>query len=332
MLTGVDPSANPSFDDLQRRFSSYSITPDEIAIYGGDMLHMDEDQIREILDKLRGWATEKMGSLPSLRISASPRSITREKLLLLKGYNVKTVEVGAVSTNEDVLETSLRGYVPEQVIESVQLAKNMGFETGAQFITGLPGDSIGRFQKTLADVLSLEPHFSLLYPLIVLRGTRLEEDYLKNRFIPHSESHILKTAAFFIVTCMRWNVKVARIGLFDMDIKNSDIIYNSFSGNLRQRAEGLTYRLMVEYLISRNKNIISLIFNKGWETSVRGKKGENLSSILVLFPHLSGSISFDSHVDGVVGFDNDGREHSILRVIPDFFDFAICKLMENVKS
>ncbi|NIS76687.1 MAG: hypothetical protein GTO00_03480, partial [Deltaproteobacteria bacterium] len=96
-----------------------------------------------------------------------------------------------------------------------------------------------RFKRSLDDLLPLKPDFAILYPLIVFKGTGLEEDYLAERFIPPPEGYILNSAALFLVTCMMWGVHVARIGLFDADIKQSNVVFRTFPGNLRQEAEGL---------------------------------------------------------------------------------------------
>ncbi len=331
-MTGVPARVESSFDDLTARFSSYPQPPDEIAIYGGDILLMESSEIEKILAELKRWALKEMGRIPPVRVSASPRAITREKLLLLGRYNVRTVEVGAVSTDDGVLKRARRGYDSLQAATSVKLSKDMGFATGLQLITGLPGDDLLRFKRSLDDLLPLKPDFAILYPLIVFKGTGLEEEYLSQRFIPHSEGYIRNSAALFLLTCMMWGVHVARIGLFDTDIKQSNVVFRTFPGNLRQEAEGLAYRLMIDYLLVKKRDITSLVIDKRQETSVKGKKGKNLARIIDSHPHLAGNIIFDGSADEIVGLDNEGRAHAVSGDRQDFFDFAVKRLMNSGAS
>lgn len=331
-MTGVPARIESSFNDLLARFSSYPQPPDEIAIYGGDILFMKSSEIEEILAELKRWALKEIGRVPPVRVSASPRAITRGKLLLLGRYNVKTVEVGAVSTDGGVLKRARRGYDSLQSATSVKLSKDMGFETGVQLITGLPGDDMLRFKRSLDDLLPLKPDFAILYPLIVFKETGLEEEYLAQRFIPPSEGYIRNSAALFLLTCMRMSVRVARIGLFDKDINQSNVVFRTFSGNLRQEAEGLAYRLMIDYLHVRKRDITSIVIAKRRETSVKGKKGKNLARIIDSHPHLAGNIIFDGSAEDIVGFDGEGRAHTVSGDNPDFFDYAVKRLMNSGAS
>ncbi|NIS76729.1 MAG: hypothetical protein GTO00_03705, partial [Deltaproteobacteria bacterium] len=73
-MTGVPARVESSFDDLTARFSSYPQPPDEIAIYGGDILLMESSEIEKILAELKRWALKEMGRIPPVRVSASPRA------------------------------------------------------------------------------------------------------------------------------------------------------------------------------------------------------------------------------------------------------------------
>lgn len=328
-VTGVTTGFASSLLDFSKRLSSYARNPDEIALYGGDLLNLPAMDIREVLDRISGEVREKLGALPPLRVSTSPRSLSREKLQLLGEYNVKTVEIGAVSTSEEVLRSARRGYSRGRVIFAVNLVKEMGFEAGVQFVTGLPGDTLQYFRKTLFDVLSIGPRYAVLYPLVVLKGTELARLFRSKKFQPPGRTYILKTATLFIIFCKMWNVTIARIGLHDFDMDPTDILYDSFPGNLRQEAEGVLCRLMVEYLISGNDTITSVNFNKRRETSVRGKKGANLEKIFSTTPCLRGQVFFHDHAFEMVGVDRLGTKYAVNGGESEFFAFATGKLMER---
>jgi histone acetyltransferase (RNA polymerase elongator complex component) len=248
---------------------------------------------------------------------------------LLGEYNVKTVEIGAVSTSEEVLKAARRGYSRSRVIFAVNLVRDMGFEAGVQFVTGLPGDTLQCFLKTLSDVLSIGPRYAVLYPLVVLTGTELARLFRSKMFHPPGRTHILKTASLFIISCKMWNVKIARIGLYDSDIDPNHILYDCFPGNLRQEAEGVLCRLMVEHLISGNDSITSVNFNKRSETSVRGKNGVNLEKIFSANPRLRGQVFFHDHASLLVGVDRFGTEYAVSGAESEFLAFATGKIMER---
>lgn len=331
-ITGVSSGLESAFDDFRERIRSYQHAPGEIALYGGDILNLPAWEIVRLLDDVKRFLIREIGGLPAMRLSSSPRSITREKLMLLRKYNFRVIEVGAVSTSRKVLRTSQRGYEPEDAIEAVRLTKEMGFEVGVQFVTGLPGDSIQAFEKTLSGILSQRPHFAILCPLVILAGTELGRNYRSGLFHPPEKSYIVRTALLFLLSLRVWHVRIGRIGLHEADTDRSAVLYSSFPGNLRQEAEGELYRLMVEYLIRKNPGLVTIQFGKKRETSVRGKKNVNLRKILAAYPQLSGRVMFNLQGDRVVGRSNCGRLYEVKGEEKDFFAFARNTVMREDRA
>ena len=62
-----------------------------------------------------------------IRLSTRPDYINDEVLLLLKKYNVTTIELGAQSMNDEILKANKRGHNASDVVNASNLIKSYGF-------------------------------------------------------------------------------------------------------------------------------------------------------------------------------------------------------------
>lgn len=164
---------SPRFDPLRNP---------EVAFYGGTFTGLPEHRMAELLDAVRPYID--CGAIRSIRVSTRPDSIHEEHLGFLRRSGVSTVEIGAQSMDDRVLDLSKRGHSAEDTIRSVRLLKKHGFRVGMQLMPGLPGDSGAQFLRTIDRVLDLRPDMARLYPALVIRGTELERHYLAGRYRP----------------------------------------------------------------------------------------------------------------------------------------------------
>jgi histone acetyltransferase (RNA polymerase elongator complex component) len=183
----------------------------EVAFYGGTFTRLPLNLMTELLEAVAYY--KKQGFFQSIRISTRPDALDENRLEVMKGYGVLTVELGAQSMDEHVLMLSNRGHTAEDTVEAVKVLKRYGFRVGIQLMPGLPGDSRERFRSTITKVIELRPNMVRLYPAIVIRGTELAYLFRKGRYEPLRLEDAIEICAEGCVRLETQGIPVIRIGL-----------------------------------------------------------------------------------------------------------------------
>ncbi len=194
-------------------FQSFKKKPDEvqIAFYGGNFTGMTkQEQIR-----LLGYAKPflEAGWVSALRISTRPDCLDRERLDLLEGFGVHTVEIGAQSFVDDVLRRTGRGHTAADVDAAVQLLKANGFEVGIHLMAGLPGDGPEGFACSVARTIALQPQTVRIHPTLVFKGTRLAQDYRNGLYEPLTLDEAVLLCKSALLKFAAAGIPVIRMGL-----------------------------------------------------------------------------------------------------------------------
>jgi histone acetyltransferase (RNA polymerase elongator complex component) len=156
--------------------------PVEIAFYGGSFTGMDSTY----QEKLLSWAYEyvQAGIVHSVRVSTRPDYINPGVLSLLKQYAVTTVEIGAQSFVDKVLQASRRGHTASDTITAFGLLQAQGFQTGLHLMAGLPQDTKDGFAYSLEKTIEIKPDTVRIHPVIVFRGTALANEFALGNYRP----------------------------------------------------------------------------------------------------------------------------------------------------
>ena len=170
--------------------------PVQLAFYGGSFTGIDYGTQISYLKCVRKFIEK--GLIESIRISTRPDYITKNILEYLLHYDVKTIELGVQSLNDNVLLASKRGHTYLDVKNASELIKNYGFELGHQIMPGLIGDNINTIKETLDKSISMKPDLVRIYPLLVLKDTLLEKMYLNNEYIPLTLEEAVEISTFSI--------------------------------------------------------------------------------------------------------------------------------------
>ncbi len=183
----------------------------EIAFFGGSFTAIDRVYMVNLLEAAKPYIEN--GSFKGIRVSTRPDAIDEEVLDILKSYGVTAIELGAQSTDEEVLRLNHRGHTKEDVFKASVLIKEKGFSLGLQMMTGLLGDTHEKSLKTCEDIISLKPDTVRIYPTIVLEGTYLGELYKNGEYLPESLEDAVSLCARLIKNFDDNNIKVIRLGL-----------------------------------------------------------------------------------------------------------------------
>ena len=101
-------------------------------------------------------------------------TITAEKLAVLKKNGVGRISINPQTMDDEVLAAIGRKHTAEDVKNAFALAKTFGFDSiNMDLISGLPGDNMEKFRKTIAEVIAMNPDNITLHTLTVKHGANL---------------------------------------------------------------------------------------------------------------------------------------------------------------
>lgn len=162
-----------------------------------------------------------------IRISTRPDCIDNEVLEVLKSFNVTSIELGAQSMDDVVLNANNRGHSALDVENSSRLIKNYGFSLGLQMMTGLYKSDIRKDIETAKAFIALKPDTVRIYPTVIMKDTDLANYYLNNNYIPYTLDESVDLCAKLITLFEDANIKIIRLGLHYSD----SLIANSYGDN-----------------------------------------------------------------------------------------------------
>jgi len=259
----------------------------QIAFYGGNFLGLERELLAQMLQAAS--ACVGQGLIQGIRFSTRPDTITEETLDLLKDYPVTTVEVGVQSMNDRVLENARRGHTAEQSTAALSLLKQAGYKTGAQLMTGLPGDDGRASIETAETVAALKPDSARIYPTLVIAGSPLARQYRQGAYAPQSLDAAVAMAKSMCLALENRGVTVIRMGLQPSDeLADSATLlagpYHPAFGHL-VRSEILFDRvssLIAHRHISPGADL-TLAVHPSQTSTLRGQKNTNLNRLKQAF-------------------------------------------------
>ena len=154
----------------------------EVAFFGGSFTAIEIELQKELLEAANEYIEK--GLINSIRISTRPDAINKNTLKMLKKYNVKTIELGVQSANNYILKKAERGHTFEDVKKASKLINRYGFILGHQMMIGLPDSTELDEINTAKALIKLKPKIVRIYPVLVIKGTKLEENYNNREYIP----------------------------------------------------------------------------------------------------------------------------------------------------
>ena len=191
----------------------------EIAFFGGSFTAIDRDYMISLLDATKPFINEFKG----IRVSTRPDSVDDEKLKLLLQYGVTSIELGAQSMDNSVLELNKRGHSALDVENASRLIKSYGYSLGLQMMTGLYGSDFEKDIETANRFIELKPDTVRIYPTVIMNGTDLACYYQNGSFKPYTLEQSVSLCARLILMFAKADIKIIRLGLHYSDslVKNS---------------------------------------------------------------------------------------------------------------
>ncbi len=155
---------------------------------------------------------------------------------LLGKFNVKTIELGAQSMDDEVLKKAGRGHTALDIAIAAGLIKKSGFSLGLQMMIGLPGDTLQKAKLTAHKIINLGAANTRIYPALVIRGTKLEEQYLTGRYQPLTLEEAVKWSKELLKIFEDAGITVLRLGLHPSEglLSGQDLVAGPFHPSFRE--------------------------------------------------------------------------------------------------
>ncbi len=215
----------------------------EIAFFGGSFTAIPRDYMLELLEAAKEYVGE--GKFMGIRCSTRPDCISAEVLELLKGFGVTAIELGAQSMKDEVLEANERGHTAQDVVNASRLIREHGFELGLQMMTGLYKSSLEDDMDTARRIADLAPDTVRIYPVAVLRGTRLGQLYLSGEYAPVPFDEMVEVCADIMKLFTDRGIRVIKCGLHASEFVEQDMVAGYYHPAFRELCEAAIYRSII---------------------------------------------------------------------------------------
>lgn len=262
----------------------------EVAFFGGSFTGIDVKVQEELLETAFEYI--KNGKIDAIRISTRPDYIDKETLKRLKKYKVKTIELGVQSTNDYILKRAERGHTFNDVKKASKLIRRYGFKLGHQMMVGLPESTRLDELNTAKELIKLKPKLVRIYPVLVIKNTKLEKEFEEGQYTPITLNQAVETCKELVYLFNNKKVDVIRIGLQNTDIisepdsKESEVVAGPFHPAFGQLVEdSIWYDSIVNKIKKFNVKVkeVEIKVNPADVNSVIGHKRENAKKLKELY-------------------------------------------------
>ena len=293
----------------------------EVAFFGGSFTGIDMEKQRKLLEAANKYIKNK--KVKSIRVSTRPDYIDKERLKLLKKYNVKTIELGVQSTNDYILNKCKRGHTFKDVKRSSKLIRRYRFILGHQMMVGLPESTKLDELNTGRDLAKLHPKIMRIYPVLVIKNTELEKEYESGVYEPLSVEQAVERCKELCYFFGRKKIKVIRVGLQNTDTisdpnKNlsSEVVAGPYHETFRQLVESaMCYDMIVNKIKNFDVKVkeVEIRTNPQNVNNVVGYKRENIEKLKEFY-------NVDVKVKQDFNVKNEDIKIRILKKFTDFLD------------
>ncbi len=187
----------------------------EVAFFGGNFTGLPVKMQNDYLEVVQPYLDKNL--IHGIRCSTRPDYISLQRVKEIKHLGMRNIELGAQSTNDEVLKHCKRGHSYKDIEEASQIILSEGITLGLQMMIGLPFDSEEKDFQTAKDIVNLGAKETRIYPCIVVKDTELEKMYRQNVYKSLSIEKAIEISSKLYSYFVENQVKVLRIGLHTSD-------------------------------------------------------------------------------------------------------------------
>ncbi len=254
----------------------------EIAFFGGSFTGIPRKDQEAYLLAAKPFLLS--GEAEGIRLSTRPDYIDEETVSFLKAHGVKTVELGAQSMCDDVLEKSRRGHTAADTRRAARLIIEGGLTLGLQMMTGLPLSTPEKEAETAREFVRLGAKEARIYPLAVFYDTPLYAEMLSGRFVPPTAEESVDRVADALAILEEGGIKVLRIGLMETQTLSSCIAGGAYHPAMGEMARARLWRNRLEKALSGLWGDVTVFCEEKLISSVLGHKRDNFRFLSEKYP------------------------------------------------
>ena len=262
----------------------------EVAFFGGSFTGIDVEKQEEFLQVAYEYI--KQGKIQSIRVSTRPDYIDKAILKRLKKYKVETIELGVQSANDYILKRANRGHTFEDVKKASRLIRWYGFKLGHQMMVGLPESTRLDEINTAKELIKLKPKMVRIYPVLIIKNTKLEKEFLEENYTPLTVVQAVETCKEIVSMFNKKKIEIIRVGLQNTDeitdpnTEGSEVVAGPYHPAFRQLVEsGLWYDTIVSKIKQLNVKVkkVQVLVNPQDVNNVVGHKRENIEKLKEMY-------------------------------------------------
>lgn len=229
------PETRKTIDEYLNSFPK-GVKHVEIGFFGGNFTGIPMDDQEKYLEVAFSYLEK--GIVQGIRLSTRPDYIDEKVLHLLKKLGMTTIELGAQSLDDEVLMQCERGHTAMDVEMASQMITAAGFRLGLQMMIGLPGDTLEKSKMTARKIIELGAVETRIYPVLVIKGTVMEEWYHQGKYEPLSIDESVAWLKELIPLFEDAGVEVTRVGLHSSEglLSGKELVAGPFHTSIRELA------------------------------------------------------------------------------------------------
>ena len=245
----------------------------EVAFFGGNFTGLPVQMQNDYLEAVQPYLDK--GLVDGIRCSTRPDYISYHRVQEIKRYGMRNIELGAQSTNDEVLKHCRRGHTYNDIAEASQIILSQGITLGLQMMIGLPFDTEEKDFQTAKDIVNLGAKETRIYPCIVVKDTELETMYRNGEYQALTIEEAVKRSATLYSYFTENQVKVLRIGLHTSDELDSEAyVAGPYHKNFAEMVFSNIWKEKLKNIKTESKNIIINVPESQINHAI-GWKGEN---------------------------------------------------------
>jgi oxygen-independent coproporphyrinogen-3 oxidase len=152
-----------------------------VYIGGGTPTVLSSEQITSVLDIVHEHF--RISEQAEFTVEANPNSVTMRTLSMLLERGVNRLSLGVQSFSDEDLTVLGRPHTADHAAEAFLLARKAGFQNiGMDFMYGIPGQTMSRWEATLERAIEYRPEHISVYGLSIDDGSLFRREADAGRF------------------------------------------------------------------------------------------------------------------------------------------------------
>ena len=158
--------------------------------------------------------------------------------------------------SDHVLKANERGHSAEDVEKASELIREYGFELGLQMMMGLYGSTLDDDIETALRIIDIHPDTVRIYPVVILKGTKLADLYESGVYKPCSFNDLVEAVSVMLIWFKNSNIRVIKCGLHASEFVEKDMIGGFYHPAFRDVCESEIYKFEMKKTIGTIEGIL----------------------------------------------------------------------------